>query len=758
MPVFYALENIAHLPSRQVGEIASWLHRSQQAGLSIPKSWIISDDFFRQARQSLSNREPVFADWPQLLWQSTYWQGAAGQQMAQRLQRPLSGLSLGLPLQPLLATIDAPMVRLIPSLWFGENIPTAGFVDMLQAPVCWADAGALELAIRQMWQELLSARSLAYWSHWRNANSTSPQAYPQDFSVAIVVQAVEPLVLSGTLTIRLESTTVQAVQGLPEALTEAYPDTFTDQEFPTDGDQLPWETGYQEQIYQPAEVDSATVPTTDPLESAFVIQATADIISAEVERALLQLATHLRREMTIPLKAIWGMPADASIPRILRGQRWPLVLATAPRLTTQFSPQTLVGRPASPGQAAGPVLVIQAGEPLPASAEHHIVVASEVFPDWIPLLKTAIAVVSEQGGLTCHAAILARELQLPAVVGVENATHHLQTGDTIWLDGDGGVVKPVTTLPSSAPASADFPAVTSFESQTQIWLNLSQPESVERLASLPFAGVGLLRSEWLMMSLVEHLHPYEWVARGQQAVLQERLLAQLRPIVEAFFPRPVRYRSLDIRSHEFASLAGAPPIETNPMLGLRGTFSYQYRPEFFRLELAVLRQLQTEGYGNLQLLLPFVRTVEEMGYCQGIVQTVGLTQEPNFQLWIMAEVPSILFLLPDYVAAGAQGISIGTNDLTQLLLGIDRDQRLFSTHFDEHHPAVQRAIAQLIQQARQLQIPSNLCGVAPAHHPDFIQTLVEQGITGISVDASAVETTLRAVQRAEAQLFNSEAR
>jgi pyruvate,water dikinase len=252
-----------------------------------------------------------------------------------------------------------------------------------------------------------------------------------------------------------------------------------------------------------------------------------------------------------------------------------------------------------------------------------------------------------------------------------------------------------------------------------------------------------------MMPVLERQHPYHWLAIGQKELLLKRLEQQLRPILAAFHPRPVRYRTLDIRTSEFAQLIGAPAVEPNPMLGVRGAFSYPHQPQFFDLELTLLKRLQDQGYDNLQLVLPFVRTVEEIVYCRAAIATTGLQQHPDFALWIMAEVPSVLFQLPQYVAAGIQGIAIGTHDLTQLLLGIDRDQTIFAAPYDETHPAVQLAIAQLIDAAHQTGIPSCLCGSSPTHHPEFVAAAVRQRVTGLSVDVSALALTTQIVQRAE---------
>ncbi|MEL6384353.1 MAG: putative PEP-binding protein [Cyanobacteria bacterium J06626_18] len=759
MSVFYPLKDIADVHPMHVGEMAKLLYELQQAGQVIPESWVITAAYFQEALQKLTAREPIFADWPQLLWQTLDLQGYAGQHLAQRLCQPLLGLSLNLSQGPLLEAIGTPVVRLLPSLWLGDTDATGDFAEMIGTQVCWAEAGALETAIKRLWAELVGARSIAYCSHRYGARGSRSQAYPQAMSVAIVVQAVEPAMLSGTFTIRSDSVTIQVVQGLSQAIVQSLPDTYHDNLSATVP--VSWQPGYQEQSYQPMAArfpldESQANQLRDCLVITPITTTASEVLSPEAESSLLTTARQIQTWATAPLKVEWTLPAsNANDLKITQAFGWPLTQAreSAPDHSAKVSHplSQLSGNPASPGCVVGRALVIHPNNPLPTSAHQQIIVAREVAPHWLPLLKTATAVVSETGGLTCHAAILARELGLPAVVGVTNATQSFQTDDTLQLDGDRGVVEIISTEQAAVSPSSSPPVLFQFEHQTEIWLNLSQPDRAERMASLPVAGIGLLRSEWLMMPVLDHQHPYLWIKKGDGELLQQRLLTQLRPILAAFFPRPVRYRSLDIRSNEFAQLQGAPRVESNPMLGMRGTFGYQQHPEFFQFELALLRQLQSEGYTNLQLLLPFVRTVEEVQYCWQLIQASGIHQANAFELWIMAEVPSVLFLMPQYVAAGVQGIALGTSDLTQLLLGVDRDQALFSTHFDERHPAVQAAIAHLIQQARTLQIPCTLCGVAAAHHTELVKSLVQQGITGISVDAAAIEATARAIGQAEGE-------
>lgn len=392
-------------------------------------------------------------------------------------------------------------------------------------------------------------------------------------------------------------------------------------------------------------------------------------------------------------------------------------------------------------------------------------VLPDLQPDVFLQLEAVAGIVTERGGATCHAAILAREIGVPAVVGAPQATELLKGEAYLWLDGDRGVVYGLTPEAASAlrsqtvppplviPATADPLLALQTDRyrtlQTKVMANLSQ---TRRLSTLPLdhiAGIGLLRSEWLLLDILDGRHPWHWVNQGQEAELQSRLVQQLEIVLQALGPKPLRYRSLDLRSHEWQALEGSPPPEPNPMLGLRGTLSYDVDARLFEVELAALATLQRAGYSNLQLILPFVRTVEEVLTCRQYVRQAGLTDAEDFALWIMAEVPSVLFLLPAYAQAGIHGIAIGSNDLTQLLLAVDRDQPTLASAYDERHPVVQQAIAYLIREAHRNGMVCSICGQAPVRYPDLIASLVDWGINSISVEAAALPFTLEAVWQAE---------
>lgn len=742
MPSFYPLNSIADFGPRQVGETAWLLYQLQRIGHTVPNSWVMPAEVFRRSLKQLIAREPLYADWPQLLWQTASTTGYPVQHLTKRLRRPLLSLPLQLPWDALLSHVEGRYVRLIPSLYCGSKVTTAAFAQMLETPVCRADASELETALRQVWFSVLSAKSFAFWSRWSHSQAGTTRPLPDCIEVAMLIQEVKPALFSGTLTLRSEQTVLEVVRGQSMAIAESCPDTYRGR-WPH-APQFDWQVGYQEQIYALQGTDTTHLSQT--CFSVKTITKTASAaMTAEVEQHLWAWGKALQDWSQQPLKMEWCLSAPALL-HIVQAYYWPMLPPAT--LATQLSAQVLSGYAASPGKRHGRALVLRPGAAMPATAQQQIVIAAEVVPEWLPLLKTAVGVISEQGGMTCHAAVLARELGLPAIVGFPQATERFQSGEILQIDGDRGVVQRLHEFTEGAMSPPHRPQVTLEDAAVEVWLNLSQPDAVTAVADLPVAGIGLLRSEWLMMPVLDHQHPHYWIERGQSDALLEKLVAHIRPLLVAFAPRPVRYRTLDIRSSEFAQLVGAPPIEPNPMLGVRGTFSYRHQPDLFQLELRLIKRLQTEGHDNLQLLLPFVRTVEEVKYCRELVQAMGLDRHPNFELWMMAEVPSVLFLLPQYVAAGIQGIAIGTHDLTQLLLGIDRDQALFSAHFDETHPAVQAAISRLIQQATQLQIGCCICGLSPIHHPDFIETLIHQGARSLSVDVAALEVTEQIIQRA----------
>lgn len=745
MVPFVSLHNLSDLTIADVGELAWELAQLQQLGHAVVPSGVIVASVLEQSLSTLVSREPLLADWPQMLGQTDLAEAGSLTRLLQRLKQALLMAHLDLPWDAMAGVLHAPVMRLQPSLWL-PGLGTAPLTHLLGEVLCWGDEQSVAQGLKLLWGRLFSAHSWTYWQR-------SPRS-PQGLRMAIVVQPLSPQRVTGVLRLHPHQVQVQAVQGCLQGLTTTVPDRYQGQyPIPLEG----WQRGGQEWVYQPAAGAHQSPQPREYLITHPALGTALDVLKIAPLRAL----TARLRQALSPRYPTWHVEWQAGLDsgpfQITQSLPWPLVpLTHAAAVPGPPHPQRWLGRGAAPGQAIAPAVVVPPGEPPPPQTAPHILVANQIYPTWLPHLKTAIALVSEQGGLTSHAAILARELGIPAVVGLPHATREIRTGEALRLDGDSGVVErlSVSSPRDLPPVTPPVPAaaLTLPATAPELWVNVAQAAQSATAAQLPVAGVGLLRSEWLMLPDLDQRHPYDWIAAGDALTLQQRLVVQLEPILAAFAPRPVRYRSLDLRTHEMAALRGAPAPEVNPMLGLRGAFSYQQHPELFQVELAALRQLQRSGYDNLHLLLPFVRTVEEFVYCRDQVQAMGLHQAAPFQLWMMAEVPSVLFLLPQYQAAGVEGIAIGTNDLTQLMLGVDRDQAALSEAFNETHPAVQGAIAHLLEQAQLLQLPTCICGLAPSRYPQLVTAWVRQGITGISVDMASLGDTAQAIAAAIAPI------
>jgi pyruvate,water dikinase len=424
----------------------------------------------------------------------------------------------------------------------------------------------------------------------------------------------------------------------------------------------------------------------------------------------------------------------------------------------------LRGLGAAPGWASGRARVVTSLAEAGELSGSDVLVAHMTTPDWVPLMRRAAAIVTDSGGMTCHAAIVSRELGIPCLVGTGSATETLRDGELVTVDaGKGVVVEGARTeeAPSAAaapgPVTGGEPPVTA----TRLLVNLSEPSQVERAAALPVDGVGLLRAELMILEALDGTHPRRLMQEGRSDEFVGRMAEALTAFAAGFSPRPVTYRTIDFRTNEFRGLKGGAefePDEANPMIGYRGAQRYVREPDLLQLELDAIGHVYDAGYSNLHVMLPFVRTARELAACREIVAESGLLDRPGFELWVMAEVPSVLFNLERYARLGVAGISIGSNDLTQLVLGVDRDSEVLADVFDERDPAVVAYLEQLIPRARELGLATSICGQAPSVHPEYAEILVRAGIDAVSVSVDAVDRTRRLISAAEQRLLLDGAR
>lgn len=285
-------------------------------------------------------------------------------------------------------------------------------------------------------------------------------------------------------------------------------------------------------------------------------------------------------------------------------------------------------------------------------------------------------------------------------------------------------------------------------SRPEVYLNLSVPDLAEQAAALPAAGVGLMRSEFLALALGKH--PLHVLSTGGEQAFRELFAGGLRAVAKAFHPRPVTYRTLDLKSNEYRGLEGGErfePVEANPMIGRRGAFRYRLRPEELLLELAAVGDVIDSGYDNVRVMIPFVRSLEELRAVKEVVAESGLPERSGFELWLMAEVPSTVLLARRF-AAEVDGVSIGSNDLAQLVLGVDRDSGELAGYYSTSDEAILEAVARVVEGAHAAGVPVSICGDAPSRDPELVRTLVELGVDALSVVPQAYENTVRAIEEA----------
>lgn len=432
-----------------------------------------------------------------------------------------------------------------------------------------------------------------------------------------------------------------------------------------------------------------------------------------------------------------------------------------PREATERE-EIIRGLAASPGMVAGTARVLCGIEEADRFRQGDILVTRMTAPDWVPLMRKAAAIVTDEGGMTAHAAIVSRELGIPCIVGTREATKRIKDGERITVDATQGVVYrgEVEEAQIIVPAAETRPAPVAAQiTGTKLYVNLGEPDMAREVAAMPVDGVGLLRAEFMVLAITNNVHPRKMMEDGRGEEFMQKLADGLRTFGEAFNPRPVVYRATDFRSNEYRNMLGGEkfePEESNPMIGYRGAYRYVSEPDLFELELRALKKARKEyRLENLHLMIPFARTRWEMDRIAELVHAAGLlSNEPgHMEFWVMAEVPSILFRLKDYARLGVTGISIGSNDLTQLVLGVDRDSEKVAPLFDERDEAVMETMRLIIEGCRKLGLTSSICGQAPSVYPELTEKLVEWGATSISVNPDVVLRTRDIIASAERKLL-----
>ena len=416
------------------------------------------------------------------------------------------------------------------------------------------------------------------------------------------------------------------------------------------------------------------------------------------------------------------------------------------------------GLGASPGIATGVVKIVLDIDELDKIEEGDVMVTTMTTPDMVPAMRRASGIVTDEGGVTCHASIISRELGIPCVVGTGDATKTLKENDGVTLDGKKGLVfEGISEVKEEAPVAQAAAAEAPILTVTEVKANVSMPEAAERAAATGADGVGLLRTEHLM--LTAGIHPGKFIADGKEHELIDTIAENVQIVADAFYPKPVWYRTLDAPTDEFITLEGGEnePREHNPMLGWRGIRRELDQPEILKCEFKAIKKLHEKGYTNIGIMIPLSQSPAELLKAKELCAEVGFIPHKDVDFGMMVEIPAAAIIIDEYLKIGVDFVSLGTNDLTQYTLAVDRNNEFVAKHYTEEHPAVMKLIERTIRKCAEAGVTCSICGQAGSV-PHIVEKLVKFGITSVSSNADAIADVRKTVARAEQKIILEAAR
>lgn len=625
-----------------------------------------------------------------------------------------------------------------------EDLPGASFAGQQETYLNVTGEANLLLKVKAAWASLFEARAIFY--------RTEQKFNHFKIGIAIVVQKMVASEKSGVMftidpvTNDKSKIVIEAIFGLGEMIVQGQ---VTPDHYEVNKQNLTIQIkapAVQEKMLKKAGTINKEISIPKNMQKV-------QKITDEQIKKLAHLGSQLEKHYYFPQDVEWAIEGQD----IYIVQTRPITTISTKKeekSTVDLSKMEVIlhGSPASPGIASGVVKVITSVNEIGKVLAGDVLVAPQTNPDYVPAMKKAKAIITEKGGRTSHAAIVSRELGIPAVVGADGATSKLKTGDIVTVNGKEGLVYKGSFQGSIASASTEEEQA---KTATKVYVNLAQPDIAEKVSKMGPDGIGLLRAEFMMANI--GVHPKKMIRDGKKHEYIKKLSEQMAMFAKPFNPRPVVYRTGDFKTNEYRGLIGGKeyePHEENPMIGYRGAFRYMHDPEVFEMELEAVKIVRNKmGLKNLWVMIPFVRTVAELIQVKKLMSSAGLYRSPSFKLWMMVEIPSNFILLEDFIDVGIDGISIGSNDLTMLILGTDRDNSEVASEYDEQNPAVLWALERIITTAKKRGITCSICGQAPSEYPDLVEKLVRWGVTSVSVSPDAIVEVRKTIHEAEKKVF-----
>ena len=634
-----------------------------------------------------------------------------------------------------------------------EDLPDASFAGQQETYLNVNGGDDLLDRVKECWASLFTQRAIYYRQR---------QGFEHDVvDIAVVVQKMVDAEKSGVMFTSHPSTgaptvIIEAAWGLGEAVVSGTvsPDNYVVDRESGDLDEVTVADKKVEMIK-----DGATGQTVEREVEAD--RREARVLSDEEIDELVELGRKVEDHYGTPQDVEWAI-ADGKVYML---QSRPITTIdederekAAAAADGNEGEELLSGLGASPGSASGAVRVVEKLDQLDKVGEGDIIVTQMTTPDMVPAMKRAAGIITDEGGMTSHAAIVSRELGVPAVVGTGGATETLHDDQIVTIDGDrGSVTEGRKDVEEREPLEEARPkAPVKPMTATEVKVNVSIPEAAERAAATGADGVGLLRIEHMILGT--NKTPDKYIEdHGTRAYVDE-IVDGVRGVADEFYPRPVRVRTLDAPTDEFRQLEGgdAEPHEHNPMLGWRGIRRSLDEPDVFKHELEAFKRLYEMGYDNVEIMFPLVNDADDVATARNLMEEVGI--DPNKRRWgVMIETPSSVMTVGDMAEEGIDFASFGTNDLTQYTLAVDRNNENVSDRFDELHPGVLALISETIQTCREHDVNTSICGQAGSK-PEMVRFLVQEGISSISANIDAVRDVQHEVKRVEQKLILETAR